>query len=62
MGTLVLDDLVDDPRVVGPRTEPPGDSGRTREDAGQPRPVADPRDQQQHADREQRRRRLREAR
>ena len=58
MGTLVVDDLADDPRVVGPRTEGPGDSSRTREDAGQPRPAADPRDRQ-HADREQDRRRVR---
>ena len=61
MGTLVLDDLVDDPRVVGPHAEAPGDSGRTREDADRPRPAADPREQQQqqHADREQHRRGVR---
>ena len=58
MGTLVVDDLADDPRVVGPRTEAPGDSSRTREDADQARPAADPRDRQ-HADREQGRRRVR---
>ena len=59
MGTLVLDDLVDDPRVVGPRTESPGDSSRARDDAGQPPPPAtDPRDQQQ-PDREHGRRRAR---
>ena len=55
MGTLVLDDLVDDPRVVGPRTEAPGDSSRTRDDTDRPRPVPDPREQQR-ADREQSRR------
>ena len=59
MGTLVLDDLADDPRVMGPRTEAPGDAGRPREEAGQPpRPATDPRDQQ-HADREHARRRVR---
>jgi len=60
MGTLVLDDLADDPRVMGPRTEAPGDSRRPREeDAGQPPPSApDPRDRQ-HADREHARRRAR---
>jgi hypothetical protein len=59
MGTLVLDDLVDDPRVPGPRTEAPGDSSRVPDDAGQaPPPATDPRDHQ-HADREHGRRRAR---
>ena len=59
MGTLVLDDLVDDPRVGGAR-EAPGDSGRGREDARQqqPPPAADP-GEHQHADREDNRRRTR---
>ena len=50
MGTLVLDDLVDDPRVGGARIGTPGDDGRNRDDASRPRPAADTRERQ-HADR-----------
>ena len=56
MGTLVLDDLVDDPRVGGGR-EAPGDSGGDREDARKPPPGgAGPRDSQQAERRDDRRR------
>lgn len=58
MGTLVLDDLVDDPRVGGTR-EAPGDSNRGRDEARQPPPAAtDPRDRER-ADGEDDRRRSR---
>ena len=50
MGTLVLDDLVDDPRVGGARIGTPGDDGRNRDDASRPRPAVDTRERQ-HADR-----------
>ena len=58
MGTLVLDDLVDDPRVGGTR-EAPGDASRGRDEARQPPPAAtDPRDRER-ADGEDDRRRSR---
>ena len=53
MGTLVLDDLVDDPRVGGARIGTPGDDGRNRDDASRPRPpAADTRERQQPGRRE----------
>ena len=56
MGTLVLDDLIDDPRVGGGR-EAPGDAGGDREDARKPPPgAADSRDSQQAERRDDRRR------
>lgn len=51
MGTLVLDDLVDDPRVGGARIGTPGDDGRNRDDASRPRPAAADTRERQHADR-----------
>ena len=57
MGTLVLDDLVDDPRVGGAQ-EAPGGSSRRSETSRTPPPAADPRDHQ-HADRDDGRRRAR---
>ena len=45
MGTLVLDDLVDDPRVGGAQ-EAPGDSSRRSETSRTPPPAADPHDHQ----------------
>ena len=57
MGTLVLDDLADDPRIGGTRTEAPGDSGRGREDAGQPpETAADSRDSRPAEQRDEHRR------
>ena len=59
MGTLVLDDLVDDPRVGGTRAEAPGDARPGGEDSRQPTPSAtEPRDHP-HGDREGGRRRAR---
>lgn len=61
MGTLVLDDLVDDPRVGSARADTPGDMGRTRDEAGQsPPPVADPRAGRHGDPEDQRRGRRRE--
>ena len=58
MGTLVIDDLVDDPRVGGAR-EAPGDSSRGREETSRTPPrAADPRDRRP-ADRDDDRRRAR---
>ena len=57
MGTLVLDDLADDPRIEGTRTEAPGDSSRGREDAGEPpATAADSRDGRRPEQRDERRR------
>ena len=57
MGTLVLDDLVDDPRVGGAQ-EAPGGSSRRSETSRTPPTAEDPRDHQ-HADRDDGRRRAR---